>query len=125
MSRVPPDRAASPTTPHELVRELETSIEARLAAADQARAEVAQAQATAEHLLAEAAERAERDAQHRAAVILADARAEAVRLTEAGNRSAAELTAVAARRRDEDVAAVVSWVLPARPGPASRAVSSP
>jgi hypothetical protein len=99
-------------TPHEMVRELETSIAARLAAADQARDEMALAQVQADHLIAEAEAQAAEVARQRAAVILSAARAEAARLTQAGIRRAADLTAVAARRRDQDVAAVVASVLP-------------
>ncbi len=116
MSRTPSNPATQEATPHELVLQLETSIQTRLAAADQARAEVAQAEAQAAYLIAEAAEQAVRDAQELKEVILADARAEAARLTEAGTVRAAGLTAVTARRRDADVAAVVAAVLPARLG---------
>lgn len=101
-------------TPHELVRELEDSIVARLAAADQARDEVALAQVQADHLIAEAEAQAAEVARQRAAVILSAARAEATRLTQAGIRRAADLTAIAARHRDQDIAAVVSSVLPQR-----------
>jgi hypothetical protein len=99
-------------TPHELVRELEHSIAARLAAADQAHDEVALAQVQAADLIAEAEAQAAEMARQRAAAILSAARAEATRLTDAGIRRAAALSAIAARRRDQDVAAVVSSVLP-------------
>ncbi|TCN32908.1 hypothetical protein EV644_12350 [Kribbella orskensis] len=99
-------------TPHELVRDLENSIAARLAAADQARDEVALAQVQADHLIAEAEAQAAEEARQRAAAILSAARAEAARLTQAGIRSAADLTSVAAQRRDQDVATVVDAVLP-------------
>ena len=113
MSRAHDDAATvNHATPHELVRELETSIAARLAAADQARDEVALAQVQADHLIAEAEAQAAEVARHRAAAILSAARAEATRLTQAGIRRAADLTAVAARRRDQDVATVVVSVLP-------------
>ena len=101
-------------TPHELVRELENSIAARLAAADQARHEVALAQVQADHLIAEAEAQAADVARQRAAAILSAARAEATRLTDAGIRRATALTTVAARRRDQDVATVVSSVQPHR-----------
>jgi hypothetical protein len=101
-------------TSHELVRELENSIAARLAAADQARNEVALAQVQADHLIAEADAQAAEVARQRAAAILSAARAEATRLTDAGIRRAAALTTVAAQRRDQDVATVVSSVLPQR-----------
>ena len=106
-------------TPHELVRELENSIAARLAAADQARDEVALARVQADHLVAEAEAQAAEVARQRAAAILSAARAEAARLTQAGIRSAADLTSVAAQRRDQDVAIVVAAVLP-RPVRSSR-----
>jgi hypothetical protein len=99
-------------TPHELVRNLEDSIAARLAAADQARDEVALAQVQADHLIAEAEAQAAEVARQRTTAILAAARAEATRLTQAGIRCAADLTAVATRRRDQDVATVVAAVLP-------------
>jgi hypothetical protein len=110
-------------TPHELVRELENSIAARLAAADQARDEVALAQVQADHLNAEADAQAAEVARQRAAAILSAARAEATRLTDAGIRRATDLTTVAARRRDQDVATVVSSVLPQR-GQSSREEAS-
>lgn len=66
----------------------------------------------ADHLVAEAEARAAEAARQRAAAILSVARAEATRLTDAGIRRAAALTAIAARRRDQDVAAVISSVLP-------------
>jgi len=106
-------------TPHDLVRELETSIAARLAAADQARDEVALAQVQADHLIAEAGAQAAEVARQRAAAILSAARAEAARLTQAGIGRAAALSAVAARRRDQDVATVVAAVLP-QPARSSR-----
>ncbi|WP_405065083.1 hypothetical protein OG558_24290 [Kribbella sp. NBC_01510] len=113
MSRAQSDGdTVAQATPHELVRELENSIAARLAAANQAGAEVALAQVQADHLIAEAEVRAAEEARQRTAAILSAARAEAARLTEAGLRRAAELTAVAARHRDQDVATVVAAVLP-------------
>ncbi|MEU4607329.1 hypothetical protein AB0F43_30460 [Kribbella sp. NPDC023972] len=99
-------------TPHELVRKLEDSIAARLAAANHARDEVALAQVQADHLIAEAEAQAAEVARQRAAAILSAARAEASRLTQSGVQRAADLTAVAARRRDQDVATVVAAVLP-------------
>ena len=100
------------STPHELVLELEKSIAARLAAANQAGDEVALAQVQADHLIAEAEAQAAEVARQRTAAILSAARAEATRLTQEGIRRAADLTAAAARRRDEDVIAVVAAVLP-------------
>jgi hypothetical protein len=44
-------------------------------------------------------------------------------LTEAGIRRAAALTAIAARRRDQDVAAVVSSVLPQQDRPSREEAS--
>jgi hypothetical protein len=123
MSRTPFDQPAHDATPHELVLRLETSIETRLAAAEQARAEVERAQQQATEVIAQAAEQAMHDAQELTDGILAGARAEAARLTEAGTVRAADLTALTVRRRDEDVAAVVAAVIPARLGP--EAVSRP
>ncbi len=120
MSRTPHDPPASKATPHELVLQFETSIETRLAAAEQARAEVERAQQQATYVIAQAAEQAMHDAQELTEGILAGARAEAARLIEAGTVRAADLTALTARRRDEDVAAVVAAVLPARSGPGRR-----
>jgi hypothetical protein len=99
-------------TPHELVRELENSIAARLAAANQAGGEVALAQVQADHLIAQAEAQAAEVARQRTAAILSAARAEAARLTQGGTRRAADLTAVANQRRDQDVATVVAAVLP-------------
>jgi hypothetical protein len=107
------------------VVQLERSIEARLAAADEARVEVARAHQQAAQVVSEAAEEAERDARRLAEVILADARAEAGRVIEAGTHRAADLTALTARRRDEDVAAVVATVLAAGIGPGPEAVNRP
>ena len=69
----PTDRA----TPHELVRELENSIAARLAAANQAGDEVALAQVQADHLIAEAEAQAAEVARQRTAAILSAVRAAA------------------------------------------------
>ncbi|MFG1819353.1 hypothetical protein ACGFIF_36720 [Kribbella sp. NPDC049174] len=112
-------------TPHELVRNLEDSIAARLAAADQARDEVALAQVQADHLIAEAGAQAAEAARQRTAAILSAARAEAARLTEGGVRHAAELTEIAARRRNQDVATVVAAVLPQLTRPSRREASRP
>jgi F0F1-type ATP synthase membrane subunit b/b' len=99
-------------TPHELVRALEKSIAARLAAANRAGDEVALAQVKADRLVAEAEAQAAEVARQRTTAILSAARAEAARVTQAGIRRAAALTAVAARRRDQDVGMVVSAALP-------------
>jgi len=113
MSRTHDDsETVDPATSHELVRELEKSIAARLAAANQAGDEVALAQVQADHLIAEAEAQAAEVARQRTAAILSAARAEAARLAQDGIQHAAELTAAAARRRDQDVATVVAAVLP-------------
>ena len=113
MSRAQPDSdTVAQATPHELVRELENSIAARLAAANEAGDEVALAQVQADDLIAEAEAQAAEEARQRTAAILSAARAEADRLTQDGIRHAADLTAAAARRRDQDVATVVAAVLP-------------
>lgn len=113
MSRAHDDSdTVAQATPHELVRELENSIAARLAAANQAGDEVALAQVQADHLIAEAEAQAAEVARQRTAAILSAARAEAARVTQAGVRRAAALTAAADRRRDQDVATVVAAVLP-------------
>lgn len=112
-------------TPHELVRNLEDSIAARLAAANQARDEVALAQVQADHLIAEAEAQAAEVARQRAAAILSAARAEAARLTQARVQRAADLTAVAARRREQDVATVVAAVLPQPADSSRKEVSRP
>ena len=71
MSRAHDDAGTvNPATPHELVRELENSIAARLAAANQAGDEVALAQVQADHLIAEAEAQAAEVARHRTAAIL-------------------------------------------------------
>lgn len=113
MNRMPDDsETVDPATSHELVRKLEESIAARLAAADQARDEVALAQVQADHLIVEAEAQAAEEARQRTTAILSAARAEAARLTQDGIRRAAALTAAAVRRRDEDVATVIKAVLP-------------
>ena len=101
-----------PATSHDLVRELERSIEARLTAAE-AGDEVTDARVEAERLIAEAEVRADGAARDRAAAILSEARVEAKRLAEAGTRRATDLAETAALHREEDVSAVVSSVLPA------------
>jgi hypothetical protein len=126
MSRAHDDSdTVAEATPHELVRELENSIAARLVAANQAGDEVALAQVKADHLIAEAEAQAAEVARQRTAAILSAARAEAARLTQAGIRHAAELTAIAARRRDQDVATVVAAVLPQQRGPSQNEVAQP
>jgi hypothetical protein len=126
MSRTHDDSETSDrATSHELVRELESSIAARLAAANQAGDEVALAQVQADHLIAEAEAQAAEVSRQRAAAILSAARAEAARLTQAGIRRAADLTAVAARRRDQDVATVVGAVLPQQEWSSRDEVSRP
>ena len=101
-----------PATSHDLVRELERSIEARLTAAE-AGDEVTDARVEADRLIAEAEVRADEAARDHAAAILSEARVEAKRLAEAGTRRATDLAETAALHREEDVAAVVSSVLPA------------
>jgi hypothetical protein len=107
------------------VLQLEASIESRLAAAEQASAEVEQAQQLATYIFTSAAEQARKDAQELTDGILAAARTEAARITEAGSIRAADLTARTAGRRDVDVAAVEAAVLPVRLGAGSEAVSRP
>jgi hypothetical protein len=114
MSRAHGGDGADQTRAHELVLEFEASIAARLAASERAGDEVAQAQLQADRLIAEAEAQAGEEAQRRRAAILSSARVETTRLRGAGIRRAADLTAIAARRRDEDVAAVVASVLPVR-----------
>ena len=114
MSRARGGDGVDHTRAHELVLEFEASIAARLAASERAGDEVARAQLQADHLIVEAETQAGEEAQRRRAAILSSARAETTRLREAGIRRAADLTAIAARRRDADVAAVVASVLPAR-----------
>jgi vacuolar-type H+-ATPase subunit H len=101
-----------PATSHDLVRELERSIEARLTAAE-AGDEVTDARAEADRLIAEAEVRADEAARDHAAAILSEARVEAKRLAEAGTRRATDLAETAALHREEDVSAVMSSVLPA------------
>lgn len=101
-------------TPHEMVQDLEMSIATRLSAAESARDDVARAQAQADALLAEAEVQAAKVGRVHAAAILAAARAEAARLADDGARAAADLTAAAARHRDDDVATVLARVLPSQ-----------
>lgn len=101
-----------PATSHDLVRELERSIEARLTAGE-AGDEVTEARVEADRLIAEAEVRADVAARDHAAAILSEARVEAKRLAEAGTRRATDLAETAALHREEDVSAVVSSVLPA------------
>lgn len=117
MSRIHDDsEKVDPAVSHELVREFEKSIAARLAAADQARDEAALAQVQADHLIAEAEAQAAEVARQRTVAIMSAARAEASRLAQAGIRRAADLTAATARRRDRDVATVLAAVLPQSAG---------
>jgi hypothetical protein len=94
-----------------MVRELERSIAARLAALGDDDA-VARARVEADHLVAEAQVRADEAARERTAAILAAARMEAKRLVDAGARRATDLTEFATTRLETDVAAVVSSILP-------------
>jgi hypothetical protein len=112
MSCAPHDSGASPS-PHELVLGLESSIEARAAAEEKAQDEVTRAHREADQIIAAAAAEAAQAAERLTAEVLAAARIEADGLRQAGIRSAEDLAAVAARRRDENVAASVSAVLPA------------
>jgi hypothetical protein len=112
MSRRPETNEPDVATSHELVRELESAIAAREATADQARDDVARAQLQAEHLVAEAEAQAQDEAQRRRAAILAQAHAVAHHVTEGGINRAADLTATAGRRRESDIATVMSLVLP-------------
>ena len=100
-----------PATSHDLVRELERSIEARLTAGE-AGDEVTLAQVEADRLIAEAQGRADGAARQRVAAILCAARVEAKRLADAGIRRATDLAETATSHREEDVSAVVSSVLP-------------
>lgn len=112
MSRAHSADGPDPVTPHQLVRDLETSIAARLAASNETREEVVRAQQRAAQLITEAESAAAVAAQQRAAGIVSAAREEASRLTEVGRRAAADLSAAAAQRRDADVDAIVAAVLP-------------
>lgn len=125
MTRTNDSETTDRATPHELVRALEQSIAARLTAANQAGDEVALSQVQADHLVAEAEAQAAEVARQRTAAILSAARAEAARVTQAGIRQAADLTAVAARRRDQDVATVVAAVVPQQRGPSQNEVARP
>jgi hypothetical protein len=116
MTRTSPNPRASRATPRELVLQLETSIETRLAATEQGRAELGQARQRATQTIAQSAEQARLDAQELTEGILAGARTEAARLTQAGSVGAADLTTRAAAGREEDVAAVVAAVIPPRLG---------
>lgn len=112
MSGAPHDTGATPS-PHELVLGLETSIEARAAAEEKAQDEVTRAHREADQIVAAAAAEAARAAERLTAEVLAAARIEADGLRQAGVRSAEHLAALAARRRDENVADSVTAVLPA------------
>ena len=106
------ERAApDPATAHQMVRDLERSIAARLAALGQDD-EVARARAEAERLVAEAQVLSDEAGRERTAAILSAARLAAERLVEAGTRRATDLTEFATTRLETDVAAVVSSILP-------------
>jgi vacuolar-type H+-ATPase subunit E/Vma4 len=111
MSGAPNDLGASPS-PHELVLGLESSIEARVAAEEGAQDEVTRVHREADQIVAAAAAEAAQAAERLTAEVLAAARIEADGLRQAGIRSAEDLAAVAARRRDENVADSVTAVLP-------------
>jgi vacuolar-type H+-ATPase subunit H len=112
MSGAPHDTGASPS-PHELVLGLESSIEARVAAEEKAQDEVTRAHREADEIVGAAAAEAAQAAERLTAEVLAAARIEADGVRQAGIRSAEDLAAVAARRRDENVADSVTAVLPA------------
>jgi hypothetical protein len=112
MSRAHDGDEAARTSAHERVLELEASIATRLTAAEQAGDELARAKRQADQLLAEAEAQVGEEAQRRRSATISAAHAEADRLIAAGIRRATDLSAMAARRRDADVAAVVSAVLP-------------
>jgi hypothetical protein len=94
-----------------MVRDLERSIAARLAALGQDD-EVARARAEAERLVSQAQVLSDEAGRERTAAILSAARLEAKRLIEAGTRRATDLTEFATTRLETDVAAVVSSILP-------------
>lgn len=100
-----------PLAAHLMVRELETSIDTRLAAANESREDQVRADVQADALIAEARVQAAEAGRVHAEAILAAARAEAALVEVDGERAAAELTAAAARQRDDDVAAVLAGVL--------------
>ena len=104
--------APDPTTAHQMVRDLEQSIAARLAALDGNDDEVARARVEADRLVAEAQALADEAARERTATILSAARTEAKRLLEAGTRHATDLTRLATTRLETDIATVVSSILP-------------
>jgi hypothetical protein len=112
MSRAHDGDEAARTSAHERVLELEASIATRLTAAEQAGDELARAKRQADQLLAEAEAQVGEEAQRRRSATISAAQAEADRVIAAGIRRATDLSAMAARRRDADVAAVVSAVLP-------------
>lgn len=118
MSRARAGNGADSATAHEQVLEFEASIAARLAASERTADEVEQARLQANRLLAESEAQAGEEAKRRRAAILSSARVETTRLREDGIRRATDLTAIATRRRDADVAAVLASVLPVR-GPSS------
>lgn len=112
MSRAQGDGAADRATAQQLVRRLESSIADHLTTADRAREEVEHARVQAERIVTEAEEQATVTARRRTSAILSAAQAEATRLIEAGSRRAENLTAMAARHREQDVATVLSALLP-------------
>ena len=104
--------APDPAAAHQMVRELERSIAARLAALDEDDDEVARARAEADRLVSEAQVLADEAGRERTAAILSAARLEAKRLVDAGTCRATDLTEFATARLESDVAAVVSSILP-------------
>ena len=102
----------SSPTPHEMVRNLERSIVARLSEAEAARDEVTRAEAQAAALLVKAEAQGAETGRTRAEAILGAARAEAGRLADEGVRAATDLASTAKRCRDDDVTTVLTHVLP-------------
>ncbi|MPZ95291.1 MAG: hypothetical protein GEU96_10365 [Propionibacteriales bacterium] len=100
------------TASHGVVRDLEASIATRLATAEQVRDTVAQAQTRAQAIVAKADARADETSRLRSTAILDAARSEAARLVADGERAATALTDASARRRADDVSAVLARVLP-------------
>ena len=103
--------APDPATAHQMVRDLERSIAARLAAVDED-GEFARARVEADRLVAEGQALADAAGRERTDAILSAARMEAQRLVDSGARRATELTELATTRLEADVAAVLSSILP-------------
>lgn len=121
------DQTPHPAEPGDLraVRSLEASIAERLEAARDSREVVLTATREAETILQTARARAAEAAEEAQAAIHVDALRDAERIRSVADQRCAAIAATAAARRDDDVAALLSGVLPAEAGPSTARATGP